>query len=189
MSSNPPSLPGTGSFHGRSDVEPEILRPAEGYIPTPQPMVRRRRSFWATAPATYVLVGINCAVFLAMVIHGASALGPTAEQLMFWGANNAGVGLEWRPVVAHCDRDVRARRPASPCNQYVVPVEPGAAGRAADRMDRRNRCVRSYRCGGQPALDLFQLVQLSGRKVFAGQDADFRRVLELRARFLELPGR
>ena len=32
----------------------------------------RRRPSWAAAPATYLLVGINCAVFLAMVLHGVS---------------------------------------------------------------------------------------------------------------------
>ena len=47
-----------------------FFRPTAGYIPTPQPVVRRRRSFWATAPATYVLVGINCAVFVAMLMQG-----------------------------------------------------------------------------------------------------------------------
>ena len=104
MSSTPPSPPGTGSDPRGSEVEPEILRPAEGYIPTPQPIVRRRRSFWATAPATYVLVGINCAVFLAMVLDRVSLLSPTAEQLMRWGANNAGSVLIndqwWRVVTA-----------------------------------------------------------------------------------------
>jgi len=103
MSSVPPSE-GSGSLHSHPDVEPEILRPAEGYIPTPQPMVRRRRSFWATAPATYVLVGINCAVFLAMLLDKVSLLSPTAEQLMQWGANNAGSVLIsdqwWRIVTA-----------------------------------------------------------------------------------------
>jgi rhomboid protease GluP len=85
-------------------AEPEILHPAAGYIPTPQPVERRRRSFWATAPATYVLVGINCAVFLAMLAHGVSAWSPTPDQLMFWGANNAGAVLNggqwWRIVTA-----------------------------------------------------------------------------------------
>src|ERR1700739_349911 len=104
MSSVPPSSQGTGSCGGGADAEPEILRPAAGDIPTPQPVARRRRSFWATAPATYVLVGINCAVFLAMVMHGGSPLSPTAEQLMHWGANNAGSvlinGEWWRIITA-----------------------------------------------------------------------------------------
>jgi rhomboid protease GluP len=66
--------------------------------------MRRQRSFWATAPATYVLVGINCAVFLAMVLDKVCLLSPTAEQLMQWGANNAGSVLIsdqwWRIVTA-----------------------------------------------------------------------------------------
>ena len=104
MSSVPPPSPGIGPPRGDSSAEPEILRPAAGYIPTPQPVVRRRRSFWATAPATYVLAGINCAVFVAMVVHGVSPISPTAEQLMHWGANNAGSvlinGEWWRIVTA-----------------------------------------------------------------------------------------
>jgi rhomboid protease GluP len=56
------------------------------------------------APATYVLVGINCAVYLAMVVHGVSAINPTTDQLMHWGADNAGSvlinGEWWRIVTA-----------------------------------------------------------------------------------------
>jgi rhomboid protease GluP len=56
------------------------------------------------APATYLLVGINCAVFLAMVIHGVSAGSPSTDQLMHWGADNAGAVLNggqwWRIVSA-----------------------------------------------------------------------------------------
>jgi len=67
-------------------------------------MMRRRRSFWETAPATYILVGINCAVFLAMMFRGVSPIGPTPEQLMHWGANNAGSvlisGQWWRILTA-----------------------------------------------------------------------------------------
>lgn len=104
MSSVPPPSQGSGPFRGGPAAEPEILRPAPGYIPTPQPVARRRRSFWATAPATYVLVGINCAVFLAMVLRGVSAISPLPEQLMRWGANNAGSVLIndqwWRIITA-----------------------------------------------------------------------------------------
>jgi len=115
MSSVPPSS-GAGPAHGEPDLEsqgtdtrsgvgePEILRPVPGYIPTPQPVVRKRRSFWATAPATYTLVAINCVVFLAMTFSGVRALGPTPEQLMQWGANNAGSvlisGEWWRILTA-----------------------------------------------------------------------------------------
>jgi rhomboid protease GluP len=49
-------------------------------------------------------VGINCAVFLAMVVHGVSAGSPTTDQLMQWGADNAGAVLNggqwWRIVSA-----------------------------------------------------------------------------------------
>jgi rhomboid protease GluP len=100
MSSVPPPSQGTEPFRGA----PEVLRPAPGYIPTPQPVMRRRRSFWATAPATYVLVAINCAVFLAMIARGVSPMMPSPDQLMHWGANNAGsviiLGEWWRIVTA-----------------------------------------------------------------------------------------
>jgi rhomboid protease GluP len=91
-------------MRGVPEGEPEILRPVPGYVPTPEPVVRRRRSLWASAPATYVLVGINCAVFLAMLSRGVSAISPMPEQLMRWGANNAGSVLIndqwWRIITA-----------------------------------------------------------------------------------------
>jgi rhomboid protease GluP len=58
---------------------------------------------WATSPATYLLVGINCAVFLYMLAHGVSAGSPTTEQLMHYGADNAGNVLvygEWWRIVS-----------------------------------------------------------------------------------------
>ena len=82
--------------------EPQILPPDDG-LP-PQQAVRRPRPSWASAPATYLLLGINCAVFLAMVARGVSIGSPTTEQLMHWGANNAGSvlinGEWWRIVTA-----------------------------------------------------------------------------------------
>jgi rhomboid protease GluP len=69
----------------------------------PRP-VRRERPSWAAAPATYLLVGINCAVFLAMAVHGVSVGSPNTDQLMYWGADNAGAvligGQWWRIVTA-----------------------------------------------------------------------------------------
>ena len=62
----------------------------------------RRRSRWAAAPATYILVGINCGVFLAMVAQGASIWMPTLDQLMRWGADrpdNILIHGEWWRIV------------------------------------------------------------------------------------------
>jgi len=82
--------------------EPEILPPG-AQMPSPQ-MVRKPRPGWASAPVTYLLVGINCAVYLAMVARGVSFWAPLPEQLMNWGANNAGSvlihGQWWRIVTA-----------------------------------------------------------------------------------------
>jgi membrane associated rhomboid family serine protease len=84
-------------------TQPEILPPDSGTAPYQQP-VRKQRSSWASAPATYVLVGINCAVFLAMLANHVSFMSPSPEDLMHWGANNAGavliLGQWWRVVTA-----------------------------------------------------------------------------------------
>ena len=67
---------------------------------------RRQRGVrsWAWAPATYLLVAMNCLVFLAMVASRVSFLSPTAAQLMHWGANNPQAilvdGQWWRIVTA-----------------------------------------------------------------------------------------
>lgn len=89
--------------------QPEILPPESGFsgyaVPQPEPQVQaRRRSRWAAAPATYVLVAVNCLVFLAMTARHVSPFSPTTEQLYGWGANNAGsvliLGEWWRIVTA-----------------------------------------------------------------------------------------
>ena len=102
------------------NANPEILPPDERtqddpyYVPTappreyerPQPPVAgpRKRTTWAAAPATYTLVGINCAVFLGMVLSGVSFLSPTTRQLLVWGANNGTLVLQygqwWRLITA-----------------------------------------------------------------------------------------
>lgn len=95
-------------------AEPEILPPtgnAGGWYPPPeqqyaaqQPRKRQSRVGWAFAPATYVLVGINCLVYLAMVLRGVSFWEPTTEQLLQWGANNGTLVLQygewWRLATA-----------------------------------------------------------------------------------------
>src|SRR5215469_744865 len=89
-----------GPFHA-AHAEPEIL-PPEGtssteeprqtyYYQEPQPQPapsQHRRSRWAYAPATYILVGINCLVFLGMAFSGVSVVAPTSGQLLHWGADN-----------------------------------------------------------------------------------------------------
>jgi len=84
--------------------EPQILPPDGGYAPPPPQPVRRSRPGWMLSPATYLLVGINCLVFLAMAAHHVSMANPTTDQLMFWGADNAGnvliAGQWWRIVTA-----------------------------------------------------------------------------------------
>lgn len=61
--------------------------PRGEYIAEPPPRTRGRSVF--SAPGTYLLVGINCAVFLWMVLHGVSASEPTTRQLTYFGATNA----------------------------------------------------------------------------------------------------
>jgi membrane associated rhomboid family serine protease/Flp pilus assembly protein TadD len=54
-------------------------------------------------PLTYVLVGINVLVFIAMVVKGASVTQPTADQLLRWGANfgpRTLTGQWWRLLTA-----------------------------------------------------------------------------------------
>ncbi len=81
----------------------EVLAPA---VSQPASRVEPRRSgrSWAAAPATYVLLGINCAVYLLMVFSGISPINPQPEQLLHWGANEGGfvlvLGQWWRLVTA-----------------------------------------------------------------------------------------
>jgi rhomboid protease GluP len=83
-----------------STPQPEVLPPASDYASPPPP--RRKRSAFAAAPATHLLLGINCAVFVAMVARGSSIWMPTLDQLMAWGAdrpNNVIVYGEWWRIV------------------------------------------------------------------------------------------
>jgi rhomboid protease GluP len=62
------------------------------------------RKGWAYSPATYILVGINCAVFVAMVLNRVSIMGPTGQQLFQWGATHPEAvlygGQWWRVITA-----------------------------------------------------------------------------------------
>jgi rhomboid protease GluP len=109
-----------GSYPPSSDIpghQPEILPPAregsaaqqeewraERGAETPRTGRRPGGRSWAYAPATYLLVGINCLVYLAMVFSHVSIMDPTRSQLLHWGANNPDqvliYGEWWRVVTA-----------------------------------------------------------------------------------------
>ena len=82
-----------------SAPQPEVLSPDVTGAPPP---VRRRKPLWAVAPGTYLLVGINSAVFLLMVARGCGFWMPTADQVLRFGGENAGLVLlqnNWLPIV------------------------------------------------------------------------------------------
>ncbi|MFZ1084405.1 MAG: rhomboid family intramembrane serine protease [Terracidiphilus sp.] len=82
-----------------SDLSPDPLGPDADLSP---PAERPPRPSWSYAPATYVLVGINCLVFLVMLARGVSWWNPTPDQLLYFGADHAGAVLihgEWRRIV------------------------------------------------------------------------------------------
>src|SRR5271163_839372 len=97
MSSNwPGSRPSQGPAEilppeGRADPRSYGRMPGydgdPGPVPPGRPPRRSRGARWASAPATYTLVGINCAVYLAMVLNGVSPSSPTVAELVHWGAN------------------------------------------------------------------------------------------------------
>jgi rhomboid protease GluP len=96
--------PSYGPARGGSGTLPEVLPPAPESAP-PLPPRRRRRPGFSIAPATYVLIGINCGVYIAMLFAGVSPLSPDPDQLLHhWGANSAGYVLLhhdwWRILTA-----------------------------------------------------------------------------------------
>jgi rhomboid protease GluP len=86
-------------------VQPEILPPlqVEGPLQSGQSAAPQVRGRWAVAPATYLLVGVNIAVFLLMAFRFSST-SPTSSQLLAFGADNGGRvlidGEWWRLVTA-----------------------------------------------------------------------------------------
>ncbi len=92
--------------------EGDILPPST-YGEAPKPPVpdyaqevaqpRSRRMDILATPGTYILLAINCAVFLWMVLHGVSAGDPSTNQLIHYGATNPGLilsGQWWRLLTA-----------------------------------------------------------------------------------------
>ncbi len=59
---------------------------------------------WAYAPATYILIGINVAVYLLMTLKGVSWWAPTAADILHWGASRGAneilYGQWWRLLTA-----------------------------------------------------------------------------------------
>ena len=99
----------TGSGRPYSS-QPEILPPGEypspaqeaepagprGWYPPPQPPPRPPRRHWASAPATYTLVGINAVVFLLTLILSRNLTGPTFEDGISQALLcNGGAVLQW----------------------------------------------------------------------------------------------
>jgi rhomboid protease GluP len=88
---------------GRFEQDEE-LRAVRDRVPGHRPAPDAVRRSWAYAPATYILVGINCAVFLLMVLNQVSFVNPTPDQLMHWGATAPSAvlidGDWWRIVTA-----------------------------------------------------------------------------------------
>src|SRR5580698_9856502 len=111
MSSN---WPGSRPSQSSAEILPPESRATPGSYPDgrmagydgdPQPLPPRNTggSRWATAPATYTLVGINCAVYLVMVLRGVSPSNPSVQDLVHWGANFGGyvlAGQWWRLLTA-----------------------------------------------------------------------------------------
>ena len=62
------------------------VRPMPDYAKETTPVRTRGRNV-LSAPGTYFLLAINCAVFLWMIFHGVSASSPSPQQLVHFGAN------------------------------------------------------------------------------------------------------
>jgi len=78
------------SHHATGEMIPPIGPPVPvpEYAPGEPPASKRRLRERFGAPGTYLLVGINCAVFLWMVMHGVSAQSPSSADLVHFGATN-----------------------------------------------------------------------------------------------------
>ncbi len=95
----PPESDSVGDGSGWEDAPPRA--PARVHGPSPN-APQRRKPIWLAAPATHILVAINCLIWLAMVARGVSPINPTVQQLMNWGASSAGNVLidgEWIRIV------------------------------------------------------------------------------------------
>ncbi len=85
-----PPLPDFPLASPAERLNADLLPYGDGYPQTVPPAAPRSRRGWASAPATYVLLGINCAVFFWMVLSGVSPIAPEPEQLLHFGADEGG---------------------------------------------------------------------------------------------------
>jgi rhomboid protease GluP len=93
----PSPSPVYSSSQGEVLPPPGEASPSQGFELV-EPATSKRRGFvFSDAPATYLLVGINCAVFVWMVLRGVSFQSPSPEDLLRFGANNTSLVLhgEW----------------------------------------------------------------------------------------------
>ena len=74
-----------------ADAQPDHLTAP----PLAEPEKKPLYSEWnpRSAPATYLLLAINLAVFAWMSTHGVSMRNPTPDQLLYYGANNSVLDL------------------------------------------------------------------------------------------------
>jgi rhomboid protease GluP len=83
--------PGSGSGYdnpaGQGSQPNRPIDPSGAYIAEPPPPSRRSARSILSAPGTYLLLGVNCAVFLWMVLHGVNPTDPSPVQLIHFGAN------------------------------------------------------------------------------------------------------
>ncbi len=95
----PSSSGGESSLCRDCRAEVDLSVPSNETVTAPLP-VRNIQPFLLTQ----VIVGINVAVFLAMVLSGVSPMAPTIQQLVKWGANFAPLSLgsqPWRMLISN----------------------------------------------------------------------------------------
>jgi len=85
------------------DIAAGIICPYCGAHNAPAPVITTpgvivgRQAEPREISATHIIVGINVAIFIGMVLSGASPLNPTREQLLRWGANWGPLSLGTQP--------------------------------------------------------------------------------------------
>ncbi len=93
-----------GGYPLAQPSQPEYPTGAAVTAPAELPGKASAKASRFRAPATYLLLGINIAVFIAMVASGVDARVPSEVSLLHFGANNAELVLQhgewWRVITA-----------------------------------------------------------------------------------------